>query len=161
MKKGFIGRPKSVHWPTPIISHFRCFSYWSRHFKMDSFKGKDCLKILLFYKESLKRWLYLSQFNLGKHTGFKLKNTGIPRLVRFFGPQETALIGDWFNNKIMIWDFWIFKVPFLAHFHTGTLTKTTEIWPDSFDFGTELIETKIKCKYYCSHLLFKICQKEK
>ena len=30
---------------------------------------------------------------------------------------KTALTGDWFSTKIAIWDFWIFKVPFLAHVH--------------------------------------------
>ena len=40
-------------------------------------------------------------------------DTGIPRLVRFFGPQATALIEHWFSTKIAILDFWIFKVPFL------------------------------------------------
>ena len=29
---------------------------------------------------------------------------------------KTVLIGDWFSTKIMIYDFWIFKVPFFPWF---------------------------------------------
>jgi hypothetical protein len=29
---------------------------------------------------------------------------------------KTALIEDCFSTKIAIWDFWILKVPFFAHF---------------------------------------------
>jgi hypothetical protein len=47
---------------------------------------------------------------------FKYWRTGIPWLVRFFGPQATALIRDWFSTKIAILDFWIFRVPFFAYF---------------------------------------------
>ena len=43
--------------------------------------------------------------------------TGISQLVRFFGPQENALIGDWFITRFGINDFWIFKVHFFGSFH--------------------------------------------
>ena len=34
---------------------------------------------------------------------------------------KTALIRVWFGTKIVIWDFWNFKVPFFAHFHEITM----------------------------------------
>ena len=30
--------------------------------------------------------------------------------------EKTVLFGDWFNTKIAIYDFWIFKVPFFGSF---------------------------------------------
>ena len=71
--------------------------------------------------------------------------TGIVRLVRFFWSPanctigKTTLIRHWFSTKITIWDIWIFKVPFLTHFHYWNLTRF-------FLFWTEFSETKLKWK---------------
>ena len=45
------------------------------------------------------------------------ENTGILWLVRFLGPQATALFGVWFSTEIAIFDMWIFKVPFFPDFN--------------------------------------------
>ena len=42
--------------------------------------------------------------------------TGTPQIVRFLCPQGTVLFGDWYRTKIVIYDFWIFKVPFFSSF---------------------------------------------
>ena len=50
--------------------------------------------------------------------------------------EETVLVfGDWFSTKIAIYDFWIFKVPFFAHFQAILIfeTKKVIIW---FHFET-------------------------
>ena len=44
---------------------------------------------------------------------------------------KTALIEHWFSSKIVIWDFWIFKVPFFAHFHYWNLNRLFLFWTDS------------------------------
>ena len=38
---------------------------------------------------------------------------------------KTALIGDWYSTKIMILDFWIFRVPFFVYFNDFNQQKTT------------------------------------
>ena len=53
---------------------------------------------------------------------------------------KTALIGDWFSTKIVIWDFWNFKVPFFAHFQENSM-----IWCSLFKvpFYAHFIEFSI------------------
>ena len=68
--------------------------------------------------------------------------------MNFVLPGKRAIVkivlsGDWFSTKIAIYDFWIFKVCFFAHFE-GILifeTKKVIIW---FHFET-FIELFISC----------------
>ena len=52
---------------------------------------------------------------------------------------KTTLIEHLFSTKIVILDFWIFKVPFFAHFHYWNFSRF-------FFFGTEFSEIKLKWK---------------
>ena len=41
-------------------------------------------------------------------------STGGPQILLFLRPQGTVLFREWFSTKIVIYDFWIFKVPFFC-----------------------------------------------
>ena len=62
--------------------------------------------------------------------------------------RKTALIRDWFTTKMVNWDFWIFKVPFFAHFSRN------------FNFSNMFIELTLTqfylnlLPYPCSHFYF-------
>ena len=91
------------------------FSIWPKIAWLVSFYNKEGkFNIMWFEVSFFSTWLKIAclvsfYFQEGKY------NTEIPRLVWFFGPQQTALIEHWFSTKIAIWDFWVFKVHFFLH----------------------------------------------
>ena len=115
--------------------------------------SKFCANIFLI--QTTCNYLWASEFS--KNQGFKSQlfasshayNQWIMKLWWYRGSpvstvfahpgnrtiDKTVLFGDWFSTKIAIYDFWIFKVPFFAHFQAILIfeTKKVIIW---FHFET-------------------------
>ena len=82
---------------------------------------------LFSQKDPLRLWNEKKCINiqLSKYTDFPVSAVFWSQGNRTI--WKTALIGDWFSTKITIWDFLIFKVPFLLIFIAG-------FWPHYFCF---------------------------
>ena len=97
------------------------------------------------YEDHYKIWKFKIIFaQKGRKHEENRKYRDSPVSAVFWSPAnrtigKTALIGHWFSTKIAIWDLWIFKVPFFAHFHYWNLTRF-------FLFWTKFSETKLKLK---------------
>ena len=89
-----------------------------------NFQRWSSLQFLLFLFS--KSGYYCRLLNLvvqhNNYRGSPHSTVFAPPGIRTIG--KTVLIGDWFSTKIAIYDFWIVKVPFFAHFHVPRL----EFW---------------------------------